>query len=143
MWQGLGGLCATLLCGHQAIRQTLVRVVACGGVHVAAAMQVDGALLGHPDVAEAVSFGAPDEKYGEVVAAAVVPVRPVQDVPAFVKAVQQHAATKLAKFKVRVVPELCACCACSSPQHLASLQHMVHAAQGRRHAWPDLMHGPV
>ena len=48
-------------------------------------------------------FGAPDEKYGEIVAAAVVPVRPVQDVPAFVKAVQQHAATKLAKFKVRLV----------------------------------------
>ncbi len=34
--------------------------------------QVDGALLAHPAVAEAVSFAAPDEKYGEVVAAAVV-----------------------------------------------------------------------
>lgn len=29
-------------------------------------------MLSHPFVAEAVSFGAPDEKYGEVVAAAVV-----------------------------------------------------------------------
>ncbi len=27
--------------------------------------QVDGALLAHPGVAEAVSFAAPDEKYGE------------------------------------------------------------------------------
>eukprot|EP00967_Tisochrysis_lutea_P013984 scaffold15714_cov20-Tisochrysis_lutea.AAC.7 len=33
---------------------------------------VDAALLSHPAVAEAVSFGAPDQKYGEVVAAAVV-----------------------------------------------------------------------
>ena len=33
---------------------------------------MDGALLSHPGVAEAVSFSAPDEKYGEVVAAAVV-----------------------------------------------------------------------
>lgn len=29
--------------------------------------QVDSALLSHPQVAEAVSFAAPDEKYGEVV----------------------------------------------------------------------------
>ncbi|KAL4431652.1 hypothetical protein ABPG77_001494 [Micractinium sp. CCAP 211/92] len=35
-------------------------------------IEVDGALLAHPAVAEAVSFAAPDEKYGEVVAAAVV-----------------------------------------------------------------------
>ena len=33
---------------------------------------MDGALLSHPGVAEAVSFAAPDDKYGEVVAAAVV-----------------------------------------------------------------------
>ena len=33
---------------------------------------MDAALLSNPAVAEAVSFGAPDEKYGEVVAAAVV-----------------------------------------------------------------------
>ena len=30
-------------------------------------VQVDGVLLSHPQVAEAVSFAAPDEKYGEVV----------------------------------------------------------------------------
>ena len=34
--------------------------------------QVDSAILAHPGVAEAVCFAAPDEKYGEVVAAAVV-----------------------------------------------------------------------
>ena len=35
-------------------------------------MEVDAALLSHPAVADAVCFGAPDEKYGEVGAAAVV-----------------------------------------------------------------------
>jgi len=35
-------------------------------------LEVDNVLLHHPAVAEACCFGAPDEKYGEVVAAAVV-----------------------------------------------------------------------
>lgn len=35
-------------------------------------LKVDATLLAHPDVAEAVSFAAPDDKYGEEVAAAVV-----------------------------------------------------------------------
>ena len=35
-------------------------------------LEVDAAMLSHPDVAEAVSFAKPDEKYGEVVAAAIV-----------------------------------------------------------------------
>ena len=65
-------------------------------------LQVDGALLSHPGVAEAVSFGAPDEKYGEVVAAAVVPSKQVDDVDAFIADVKKHAGSKLAKFKVRV-----------------------------------------
>ena len=35
-------------------------------------LEVDAAMLAHPAVAEAVSFSMPDEKYGEVVAAALV-----------------------------------------------------------------------
>jgi len=35
-------------------------------------LEVDATLLAHPDVGEAVSFAAPDDKYGEEVAAAVV-----------------------------------------------------------------------
>lgn len=61
---------------------------------------MDGALLSHPNVAEAVSFGAPDEKYGESVAAAVVPANKVNDEAAFIEDVKKHAASKLAKFKV-------------------------------------------
>lgn len=67
-------------------------------------MQVDSALLGHPRVAEAVSFAAPDEKYGEVVAAAVVLTQPAGgDVDAVVADIRKFAATKLAKFKARAV----------------------------------------
>ena len=49
---------------------------------------------------EAVSFGAPDEKYGEVVAAAVVLSKPVDDEAAVIADIRKFAATKLAKFKV-------------------------------------------
>ncbi|KAK9807300.1 hypothetical protein WJX73_009699 [Symbiochloris irregularis] len=63
-------------------------------------IEVDGALLSHPNVAEAVSFAAPDEKYGESVAAAVVPSKQVDDEAAFIEDVKKHAASKLAKFKV-------------------------------------------
>ena len=35
-------------------------------------LEIDGILLKHPAVAEAVCFAVPDEKYGEVVHAAVV-----------------------------------------------------------------------
>ena len=63
---------------------------------------MDGALLSHPNVEEAVSFGAPDEKYGETVAAAVVPTNKVDDVDGFVADVKKHAGSRLAKFKVSV-----------------------------------------
>ena len=63
--------------------------------------QVDSALLGHPLVAEAVSFGAPSKKYGEIVAAAVVlsQQEPNQDSAGTAADIKSFAATKLAKFK--------------------------------------------
>ena len=68
-------------------------------------MQVDSALLGHPHVAEAVSFAAPDEKYGEVVAVAVVLTQPAGgDAEAIIADIRKFAATKLAKFKVGGIP---------------------------------------
>lgn len=65
-------------------------------------IEVDGILMSHPQVAEAVAFGCPDEKYGEIVAAAVVPNKPVSDTSAFAKDIQKQAAQKLAAFKVPV-----------------------------------------
>lgn len=57
-------------------------------------------MMSHPQVAEAVAFACPDEKYGEIVAAAVVPNKPVSDTAAFAKDLQKQAGQKLAAFKV-------------------------------------------
>lgn len=73
-------------------------------------VQVDGILMSHPQVAEAVAFGCPDEKYGEIVAAAVVPNKPVQDTAAFAKDIQKQAGQKLAAFKVSLLCLLCVLC---------------------------------
>lgn len=64
--------------------------------------QVDGALLAHPLVGEAVTFGAPDEKYGEVVAAAVVLLKPVDDEAAAIKDIQAQTDKRVTSFKVRL-----------------------------------------
>ncbi len=67
-----------------------------GGEKVAPA-EVEDAILGHPDVAQAASFAVPDTRLGEEVGAAVVLRR-----GAHVSAheIQRHAAAKLADFKV-------------------------------------------
>ena len=65
-------------------------------------LEVDGILLTHPAVAEACCFGAPDAKYGEVVAAVVV-LRPEftsQNSTVIEEAIKKHCATKMAAFKV-------------------------------------------
>ena len=68
--------------------------------HVSPCLQVDSVLLSHPDVAEAVAFGTPDEKYGEIVAAAVVLSKPTQDTAAFAQDLRKHAGSKMSSFKV-------------------------------------------
>lgn len=57
--------------------------------------EIDEALLTHPAVAEAVSFGVPDAKYGEEVAAAVVLRRETTEA-----ALITHCRERLAAFKV-------------------------------------------
>lgn len=88
--------------GYVTLTGRLKELINRGGEKISP-IEVDGALLSHPLVAEAVSFGAPDEKYGEVVAAAVVLVAGQQkggsgDVEA---SIREHAAKSLAAFKVR------------------------------------------
>ena len=88
--------------------------------------QVDSALLAHPLVTEAVSFGAPDEKYGECVAAAVVLAKPVDDEESTIADIKKAAASKLSKFKV-----------CSQPRPILSC---CKGSEGVR--WgPDLLRG--
>jgi acyl-CoA synthetase (AMP-forming)/AMP-acid ligase II len=58
-------------------------------------LEVDGILLKHPAVNEAVCFAAPDEKYGEVVHAAVV-----LGGEATPEEIMAHCRTQMAEFKV-------------------------------------------
>lgn len=58
-------------------------------------LEVDGVLLQHPAVAEAVCFAVPDEKYGEVVHAAVVLKGDADQ-----EAIRSHCREQLADFKV-------------------------------------------
>lgn len=59
--------------------------------------EVEDALLSHVGVAEAVAFGVKDEKYGEEVAALIVPV---DDEAVDADGLQAHCSTRLASFKV-------------------------------------------
>ena len=58
-------------------------------------LEVDAILLKHPDVLEAVSFGVPDEKYGESVQAAVVINGNTNE-----DSIKKHCLESLADFKV-------------------------------------------
>jgi len=62
-------------------------------------LEVDAAMLSHPAVAEAVSFAMPDEKYGELVAAAIV-LKDGQTLDE--AALKEFLADKLSSFKVPV-----------------------------------------
>lgn len=63
-------------------------------------IELDGVMLAHPAVAEAVAFGAPDELYGQVVNAAIV-LKPGHDDHAAVEAdIKAFLQKKLANFKV-------------------------------------------
>src|SRR5262245_16438524 len=57
--------------GYLTLTGRLKELINRGGEKIST-LEVDAALLGHPAVAEAVSFAAPDAKYGEEVHAAVV-----------------------------------------------------------------------
>jgi acyl-CoA synthetase (AMP-forming)/AMP-acid ligase II len=59
--------------------------------------EVEDALLGHPDVVEAVAFALPDAKYGETVGAAVVTRAAIAE-----DDLRRHCGERLAAFKVPV-----------------------------------------
>ncbi|MGH2928793.1 MAG: AMP-binding enzyme, partial [Solirubrobacteraceae bacterium] len=59
--------------------------------------EVEEALLTHPSVREAVAYGVPDEKYGEVVAAVVV-----TDGRAGEPELREHCVARLVAFKIPI-----------------------------------------
>ena len=68
--------------------------------------QVDDALLSHPEVREAVAFAAPDEKFGEAVAAVVVLNSQPADAAKAIADIKKHVSQRVAKFKVTVLGDL-------------------------------------
>ena len=82
------------------IKEMIIR----GGENIAPA-EIEQALLSHPAVRDAVSFGVPDDKYGELVGAAVT-----LEAAADVKDLIAHCRERLAAFKVPsridVLPEI-------------------------------------
>ncbi|MEW5317020.1 MAG: hypothetical protein WDW38_008353 [Sanguina aurantia] len=86
--------------GYLTLTGRLKELINRGGEKISP-LEVDSVLLSHPFVAEAVSFGAPDEKYGEVVAAAVVLTgNAPKDHQQVIASIKAHCLVKLAAFKV-------------------------------------------
>lgn len=86
--------------GYLALVGRIKELINRGGEKISP-LEVDAALLGHPAVAEAASFAAPDAKYGEEVHAAVV-----LKGDATAEALQTHCRDRLADFKVPKVIHL-------------------------------------
>jgi len=82
--------------GYLTLTGRLKELINRGGEKISP-LEVDAVLLSHPGVAEAVSFGAPDLKYGEVVHAVVTAKPDTVLTPTDVVA---HCAKHLAAFKV-------------------------------------------
>jgi long-chain acyl-CoA synthetase len=70
-----------------------------GGVNIYPA-EIEGALLTHPDVADAAVFGIPHEDWGEEIKAVVEPAAGVQGDNALTERLLAHCADRLAKFKL-------------------------------------------
>ena len=81
-------------------------VVITGGVNVAPAA-VEAALRDHPDVADAVVFGRPDEEWGQSVVAAVVPEPgTAPDLPALRAWVSERLGAPAAPRELRLIEEI-------------------------------------
>ncbi|QDZ22180.1 2-hydroxyacyl-CoA lyase [Chloropicon primus] len=84
--------------GYLTLTGRLKELINRGGEKISP-LEIDSTLLSHPSLAEAVAFGMPDEKYGEVVHAAVV----VKDGSSVSEAqLLAHCKPKLATFKIPI-----------------------------------------
>jgi oxalate---CoA ligase len=90
--------------GYLYLEGRLKEMIIRGGENISPA-EIEQVLLTHPAVSDAVCFGVPDDKYGEVVSAAVTLSQDAE-----VKALIEHCGQQLAAFKVpaaiHVLPEI-------------------------------------
>jgi len=93
-WFRTGDLGRLSADGYLTLEGRLKELINRGGEKIAP-REIDEALLEHPAVAEAVAFGRPEAKWGEVVEVAVVLSGPVS-----LGALRQHCSERLAPFKV-------------------------------------------
>jgi acyl-CoA synthetase (AMP-forming)/AMP-acid ligase II len=80
--------------GYLTLTGRLKELINRGGEKISP-IEIDAVLLKHPSVAEAVTFGIPDDKYGEAVCAAVI-IKGEADP----EELRRHCADHLASFKV-------------------------------------------
>lgn len=80
--------------GYLSLEGRVKELINRGGEKIAP-REIDEALLGHPCVQEAVAFGVPDEKYGEIVHAAVVLASDVDP-----DSLRRYCEDRVASFKV-------------------------------------------
>ena len=105
-WLHTGDLAEMSPAGHCRVVGRLKDMIKTGGENVSP-VEVEEVLVAHPDVARAAVVGVPDERWGELVVAFVVPAPGAEVVPAELEA---HCRELLSPFKVprvwRVVDEL-------------------------------------
>jgi oxalate---CoA ligase len=92
-WFRTGDL-GSLSGGYLTLVGRLKEMIIRGGENIAPA-EIEQVLMAHPAVREAVCFGVPDDKYGELVGAAVT-----LDQPADTRQLTDHCRDQLASFKV-------------------------------------------
>jgi acyl-CoA synthetase (AMP-forming)/AMP-acid ligase II len=84
--------------GYLRLVGRLKEIIIRGGENISP-LEVEDVLLEHPGVAQAVVYGIPDDRYGQVVGAAVVLADPAVDEDAL----RRHCRERVAAFKVPVV----------------------------------------
>jgi acyl-CoA synthetase (AMP-forming)/AMP-acid ligase II len=86
--------------GYLVLTGRIKEIIIRGGENISP-LEVEAALRLHPGVAEVVVYGVPDEKYGQLVGAAIVPAGDLAEAD-----VVEHCRRRLAPFKVPSVVHL-------------------------------------
>ncbi|MQW76194.1 AMP-binding protein [Nocardioides sp. dk4132] len=103
-WSAIGDLGYLDDEGFLYLTDRLAFTIISGGVNIYPA-EIEACLVVHPDVADVVVFGLPDEEMGEYVHAVVEPADPAAAGPALAQALRDHVREHLAGFKVPRVVE--------------------------------------